>query len=133
DWPFRVQFPIGSNVPFHCTASGKTFMASLPPKARRSFVEGLDLSTQTTKTHTSPDTLLDDLRSIAKRGFALDEQEFIEGMVAIAVPVHDAAGRFFAALAFHGPVQRIDIDGAIARKDILVDGARRLTNVLFAD
>ncbi|MEM9971488.1 MAG: IclR family transcriptional regulator [Pseudomonadota bacterium] len=133
DWPFRVQFPIGYNVPFHCTASGKTFMASLPPKARRSFVEGLDLSTQTTKTHTSADTLLDDLRSIAKRGFALDEQEFIEGMVAIAVPVHDAAGRFFAALAFHGPVQRIDIDSAIARKDILVDGARRLTNVLFAD
>ena len=29
DWAFRVQLPRGSNVPFHCTASGKIFMSSL--------------------------------------------------------------------------------------------------------
>ena len=34
DWPFRVQLPVGTHVPFHCTASGKTFLASLSPKAR---------------------------------------------------------------------------------------------------
>ncbi len=133
DWPFRVQFPVGSNVPFHCTASGKTFMASLPPKARRSFVEGLDLSRQTSHTHVATDSLLEDLAQVAKRGFALDQEEFIEGMVAIAVPVRDAAGRFVAALAFHGPVQRINAETAIARKDILADGARRLTSALFED
>ena len=133
DWPFRVQFPIGSNVPFHCTASGKTFMASLPPKARRTFVEGLDLAGLTAHTHVTPASLLDELAEIAKQGFALDREEFIEGMVAIAVPVRDMAGRFVAALAFHGPVQRISIDSALARKDVLTDGARRLTNVLFGD
>ena len=133
DWPFRVQFPIGSNVPFHCTASGKTFMASLPPKVRRSFVEGIDLSRQTTQTHTTPASLLEDLAVVAKRGFALDQEEFIDGMVAIAVPVRDPAGRFVAALAFHGPVQRMTIKSAMARKDVLTDGARRLTNVLFTD
>ncbi len=133
DWPFRVQFPVGSNVPFHCTASGKTFMASLPPKARRAFVEGLDLSQQTPQTHVSPESLLKDLADVAKRGFALDREEFIEGMVAIAVPVRDLAGRFVAALAFHGPVQRISIESAVDRKEVLADGARRLTNALFAD
>ena len=133
DWPFRVQFPIGSNVPFHCTASGKTFMASLPPKARHSFVEGIDLSAQTDQTHTTTSSLLEDLAVTAKRGFALDQEEFIDGMVAIAVPVRDSDGRFVAALAFHGPVQRITIESAIARKDVLTDGARRLSEVLFAD
>ena len=123
----------GSNVPFHCTASGKTFMASLPPKVRRSFVEGIDLSRQTTQTHTTPASLLEDLAVVAKRGFALDQEEFIDGMVAIAVPVRDPAGRFVAALAFHGPVQRMTIKSAMARKDVLTDGARRLTNVLFTD
>lgn len=133
DWPFRVQFPIGSNVPFHCTASGKTFMASLAPKARRSFVEGLDLCEQTEHTYTCPDSLLEELAGTAKRGFALDQQEFIDGMIAIAVPVRDLAGRFVAALAFHGPVQRMSAESAIERKDILVEGSRRLTNVMFAD
>jgi DNA-binding IclR family transcriptional regulator len=133
NWPFRVQFPVGSNVPFHCTASGKTFMASLPPKARRAFVMGLNLSYQTDFTHTEPEGLMEDLARIAKRGYALDEEEFIDDMVAIAVPVVDLNGRFTAALAYHGPKTRMSLDDAIARRTILTDGARRLSEVLFSD
>ncbi|MGI9390573.1 MAG: IclR family transcriptional regulator [Boseongicola sp.] len=133
DWPFRVQFPVGSNVPFHCTASGKTFMASLTPKSRRAFVNGLNLSRQTQFTHTDPEVLMQDLARIAKRGYALDEEEFIEGMVAIAVPVRDTGGRFVAALAYHGPRPRLSLDEAIERRAILTDGAQRLTEVLFSD
>jgi len=131
DWPFRIQLPIGSNVPYHCTASGKTFMASLAPKARRAFVAGLTLTPLTPGTHSTPEALLADLARIAKRGYALDEEEFMEGMVAIAVPVRDAQGRFAAALAFHGPAQRISIAQAIAKKDILTEGARKLTAALL--
>ncbi len=133
DWPFRVQFPVGSNVPFHCTASGKTFMASLKPKARRAFVMGLNFSRHTKFTHTEPEVLLDDLARIAKRGYALDEEEFIEGMVAIAVPVRDLDGRFAAALAYHGPRPRMSLAEAIECREILLDGARRLSEVLFSD
>ncbi|MDD9978587.1 MAG: IclR family transcriptional regulator [Boseongicola sp.] len=133
DWPFRVQFPIGSNVPFHCTASGKTFMASLPPKARKSFVNGLNLTRHTQHTHVTTESLLGDLAKVAKRGFALDEEEFIDGMIAIAVPVYDPQGQFAAALAFHGPTQRISIDTIVSRQDILREGAERLTDVLFGD
>ena len=42
NWLFRVQLPIGTHVPFHCTASGKTFLSSLPPDQRsqvRSFAQ----------------------------------------------------------------------------------------------
>lgn len=131
DWPFRVQLPIGSNVPFHCTASGKAFMASLAPKARKSFVDALTLSPLTARTHTDRDGLLNELSLIARRGYALDEEEFIDGMIAIAVPVLDSQGRFIAALAFHGPAQRVPIDDAIAKKDIMIEAARRLTTALF--
>lgn len=133
DWPFRIQLPIGSHVPFHCTASGKCFMASLPPKARREFVSSLTLKRLTPTTHTSGDALLDDLKKIARRGYALDEEEFLEGMVAIAVPVKDTSGRFMAALAFHGPTQRVSIDDAIAKKAILTDAAKGLSAALLAD
>ncbi len=133
DWPFRVQFPVGSNVPFHCTASGKTFIASLTPKARLAFVNGLSLSRQTEHTHVNPESLLEDLARVAKRGYALDDEEFIDGMVAIAVPVKDPSGRFAAALAYHGPRTRMSIEKAVERKDILINGAARLTEALFAD
>ncbi len=133
DWPFRVQFPVGTNVPFHCTASGKTFMAAMAPKARKAFVHALSLEARTDKTHTAPDSLLKELKETARRGYSLDDQEFVDGMIAIAVPILDPKGRFAAALAFHGPVQRLTPESAIKRKDILTEGARRLTEVLFFD
>ena len=52
-------------------------------------------------------------------------------MVAIAVPVEDNRGRFAAALAFHGPTQRISIENALARRDILTEAANQLADSLF--
>lgn len=131
DWPFRIQLPIGSNVPFHCTASGKCFMSSLTPKNRRKFVSTLRLNRWTGATLTEPDALLKELDKIAHQGYSLDNEEFLDGMVAIAVPVTDPAGRFVGALAFHGPTQRISIEDAIERKGILQASASKLCNALF--
>ena len=130
DWPFRIQLPIGTHVPFHCTASGKCFMASLSPMARRRFVLSLSLQRLTEATHTEPEALLVELEKIAERGYSLDEEEFVEGMVAIAVPVTDLAGRFVAALAFHGPTQRISLDDAVTKKGVLQAAAERLRHAL---
>ncbi|MDJ0826874.1 MAG: IclR family transcriptional regulator [Rhodobacter sp.] len=131
DWMFRIQLPIGTHVPFHCTASGKCYMASLTPKMRRRFVSSLSLDRFTARTHTKPDALLVELNLIANRGYSLDEEEFLDGMVAISVPVTDSAGRFLAALAFHGPTQRISISDAIARKEYLQRAAKRLRDALI--
>ena len=130
DWPFRIQLPVGTSVPFHCTASGKCFMASLSAKARWRFVMSLSLEPLTQTTRTDPMVLLEELETIAGRGYSLDDEEFMEGMVAIAVPVTDLSGRFVAALAFHAPTQRVSIDDAIARKDVLQTAAERLSHAL---
>ena len=131
DWAFRIQLPIGTNVPFHCTASGKCFLASLSPKKRLAMVQAMDLNAHTKTTHVKHETLLSELKQVSKQGYALDQEEFIDGMVAIAVPVKDNHGRFAAALAFHGPIQRISIENALARKDILTDAAKQLAGSLF--
>jgi DNA-binding IclR family transcriptional regulator len=132
NWAFRIQLPVGTNVPFHCTASGKTYMASLPPTARRAFVLGLHLQAHTAKTIISANDLLDELAATRKRGYALDNEEFMDGMVAIAVPVTDPQGRYIAALATHGPAQRLTIEKAIGEKDALLAGAQRLQSILFS-
>lgn len=132
DWPFRIQLPVGTNVPFHCTASGKTFMASLSKSARQKFVMGLQLEKLTDKTHVSPETLLADLALCVKRGYALDNEEFMDGMVAIAVPVTDIHNRFVAALAYHGPSQRMSLELAEERIGILFRAADTLKASLFS-
>lgn len=133
DWMFRIQLPVGSHVPFHCTASGKCFLASLSPAKRKQMVHSLTLSEETRKTRTDPEQLLAELKEIAAQGYSTDDEEFLDGMIAVAVPVTDSSGRFFAALAFHGPTQRLTLGEIVARKPVLQDAALRLRNVLFTD
>ncbi|MEO1161910.1 MAG: IclR family transcriptional regulator, partial [Pseudomonadota bacterium] len=88
EWPFRIQLPVGTNVPFHCTASGKTYLASLPPQRRTQFVEMLKLEAHTGNTHTSVSGLLAELDKVARQGHSVDNEEFMDGMVAVAVPIY---------------------------------------------
>lgn len=131
DWAFRIQLPIGSTVPFHCTASGKTYLASLPPARRARVVRALTLKRWTPKSHVTPESLLEDLAAIAKRGYALDDEELMEGMVALSVPVTDPNGRYAASLAFHGPVPRLTIDIALRHLPMMRREARALSAALF--
>ncbi len=126
DWPFRIQLPIGSNVPFHSTASGKCFLASLSPALRKRTVGAMNLEAITPNTYCDSDKFLEELRRISKQGYAVDNEEFMEGMIAIAVPVKDKSNRFCAAIAFHAPMQRMSLSQAIDRKDIMLEGAQKL-------
>lgn len=131
DWPFRVQLPVGTHVPFHCTASGKVFLASLPDETQRSLVRALDLERLTPNTITCSDDLLTELATIRRQGYALDREEFIEGMAAIAVPILNERGRFLAALATHGPVLRFGVNEALARRPTLIEAAARLAETVL--
>ena len=131
NWAFRIQLPVGSSVPFHCTASGKVFLASLRKKDRMALVQSLNLDQFTQNTRTTPDALLREVDFCRKNGFATDDQEFMDGMVAIAVPVVDGDGQFVGALATHGPVQRMNLDQAKNRRHDLWTGAEQLQDALF--
>ena len=131
NWPFRIMLPVGTHVPFHCTASGKTFLASLPKLRRKQMIESLNLEAFTDQTHTTVASLEAELQAIRRDGFALDREEFYHGMIAIAVPVTDGVGRYFAALACHGPVQRFSLADAEARKSLLLNASAEISASLF--
>ena len=131
NWAFRIQLPIGTHVPFHCTASGKTFLATLPKAERRRLVGVMKLDAMTKNTITDPEILMKELRQIARQGYAIDNEEFMDGMVATAVPVRDPSGRYVASLAFHGPVQRISYAAAVEQAEDVKASAEKLERVLF--
>jgi DNA-binding IclR family transcriptional regulator len=130
NWPFRILLPIGTHVPFHCTASGKTYLASLPTVQRRKFLSSLDLQSYTAATLNEITKLQTELEQISKQGFALDLEEFHDDMVAIAVPVYDTQQRFFAAIGIHGPKQRFNREDALARLPLLLDSAKQVTAII---
>lgn len=129
-WPWRLTLAVGEHVPLHCTASGKLFLALLPHKQRDLLISELNLTAMTEATITSKTELLQECARVAAAGYALDRQEFIHGLLAIAVPVCDEHGQIRATLAVHAPVSRLTPEQAVERLPALQDAARRLSRLL---
>ncbi len=125
-WPLRLMLEPGSRVPVHCTASGKLLLASLPKPTRQQILKALKLTPNTVNSMTNRVELDRDLQRITRRGYSTDNEEFLAGLIAVAVPVKDQRGRMFAAVACHAPVARLDLKSAIALVPALQVAAAKL-------
>jgi IclR family acetate operon transcriptional repressor len=98
--------------------------------ARDVLIDSLPLVRMTANTITKADALRAECDQIARRGYSRDREEFIAGLVAVAVPVRDAAGEVRAALAVHAPTARMSMEDAVKRIDALKAAAERMSSLL---
>ena len=78
-WPLRIQLPVGTTVPFHCTASGKMYLSTLRPSHLRTYIRSAKLSQNAPMTVTDPDELTTEIKRVQERGYSTDNEEFMEG------------------------------------------------------
>ncbi len=129
-WPWRLTLEVGTRVPMHCTASGKLFLAMMPAARRGALIGGLKLRAMTQHTITDAAALDAECLGIAAQGHAFDREEFIDGLLAVAVPVFDSRRQVLAAVAVHAPTTRLSLDGAMAALPALREAAGRLGQLL---
>lgn len=110
NWPIQIHLPTGLHTPVWCTASGKLYLSTIPNPRRARIIASLPLERLTHRTITEPAALEAAVQSIERTELGIDDEEFIAGMVAVAVPVKDAQGRSFAYLYVHAPTLRKNID-----------------------
>ncbi|MCB9945838.1 MAG: IclR family transcriptional regulator [Geminicoccaceae bacterium] len=100
--PLKVDHPVGSLAPLHCTALGKAFLAfghaRLPGQ----------LPSFTVRTLTVEVELTDEIAATRRRGYAVDNEEFATGIRCVAGPIIDDNGYMVAAIGISGPSVRID-------------------------
>jgi len=132
-WPLGLRFEPGSRVPLHCTSLGKLFLSYLPEKQLERFVSVLSLTRYTQNTITDKTRLLTEVKEIRRRNFALDNQEFMSGVVCAAVPIIGSDGELIAGLAFSAPEARMTIEQASAQVPILRDAARKLSETFSTE
>ncbi|MGX9355669.1 IclR family transcriptional regulator [Roseobacteraceae bacterium S113] len=128
-WPLRINLPIGSQVPLHCTASGKLYLSSLRADKLDRLLSSLTLDAQTAGTLTSPDALRKEIAATRARGYSTDNEEFMEGMCAIAVPIKDDKGRLLTTLSTHAPIQRHTISTLVEKLPQFLDAADKLAKL----
>lgn len=130
-WPLRIQLPVGTTVPFHCTASGKLYLSSLPPRHLSKYLSNAILDAHTPQTLTDPDAIVKEVENIRHADYSTDDEEFMEGMVAVAVPIRDDLGRLMSTLSVHAPVQRISLEGLKGHLDRLRNTAQDLSEMML--
>ncbi|SFL35541.1 transcriptional regulator, IclR family [Halogranum rubrum] len=87
----------------HSTASGKSILAEYPTARVEEILDQWGLPAETSKTITTRAELFDDLDRTRERGYALNDEEAIEGLWAVSKVVKDQLGRVCGSLNVCGP------------------------------
>lgn len=101
-----VNTQIGADEPLHCTALGKAYLAYCEPQRRVELIAG-PLTRFTPRTLVSRRELQQECDRIRRRGYAVDNEEYIEGIRCIAAPILNAQAMPVALMGISGAKTRI--------------------------
>jgi IclR family acetate operon transcriptional repressor len=102
----KLAASAGQRLPAFCTASGKAILAFLPEdKVKEILKKGVKSYTQ--NTIISQEKYFESMRKSREQGFALSEQEFEDGIDAVAAPILDQHGLPIGSLSIAGPAFRL--------------------------
>ncbi len=107
DHAVRTFHAIGATSPLHATAAGHTVLAHLPKSEVDEFT-ARTLEGYGEETITDPRELRAELERVRERGYAVNHNQYVQGVCAIAAPVLDAAGAPLAAVAISLPDSRFE-------------------------
>lgn len=93
-----VSIGIGSRLPAFCTSMGRALLAHLPPEALEHYFKIAVLSRFTERTICQPELLRKELKTVARQGYALVDQELEIGLRSLAVPIFSRGGKAVAAI-----------------------------------
>jgi DNA-binding IclR family transcriptional regulator len=100
---------LGESKRLHCTALGKTVIASLSPDIAHSALEKAGLAKCTRHTITDVSILEQQLEEIRRLGYAVDREESENGVCCLASPLRDHAGNVLGAISTSMPYSQFDV------------------------
>lgn len=127
----RNTLGVGSRLPAYCTSMGRVLLADLPDDELLKRLKAARPKALTKHTVTDLDTLLIRIQQVRKQGWCLVNQELEEGLISLAAPITNRAGRTIAALNISGQANRTN---AKAAQELLLpallQSARKISHML---
>jgi len=106
----RVLSRVGCRVPTYCSAIGKVQLAYESMENIMSVLTKKKLESYTPRTIIDRDKILDHLRLIKELGYAVDDEEWDEGVRCVGAPVFDYTRKVIGALSISAPSVRLSMD-----------------------
>jgi IclR family acetate operon transcriptional repressor len=104
---FRIENKIGQVFPLHCTTIGKVIAAHLPWSTVEEIIERDGMPKQTPHTITDQQVLRKELERVRAEGYAVDDEESVEGVRCTAVPIFRSGNVIYGGMSISGPVNRM--------------------------
>lgn len=98
----RIVLEPGKQVPLYTVASGKLYLSQLPEEELDRYLNMVPLVPSTKHTIADPVQLLEQLENIRQQQYAVDHEEWEEGIKGVAFPIWDGGNRLVAALCIAG-------------------------------
>jgi DNA-binding IclR family transcriptional regulator len=122
---------LSSDLPYYASAGGKILVSELPISLIDEIIHSREMHPLTQHTITDAEQLRQELRTVAKQGYAIDYKESAENGSCIAVPVRDYEGNIIAALSFSGFVGIADRTELLEYIPALNDAATEISQSLY--
>lgn len=100
----------GASVELHCSATGKCFLAHCYTEEMPTLLSEISMVRHTRHTIVTPAELAAEIERVRSQGYAIDEQEFFEGVRCIAAPVFDDKNSCVAAFGVTASLTRFTQD-----------------------
>lgn len=105
--PVHTDVRIGLRRHLHFHSAGKAVLAFQSEERINEIVDEHGLPKRTENTITDKEELFKEVEEIRRRGYALNEEESVKGLRAIAAPIREPSGEVHAAICVSGPKNRL--------------------------
>lgn len=110
DHAVQVNARLGRRKYLHSSASGKAILAYLPRPRVEEIIDEHGMPALTQNTIIDRDELFEELEAVRERGFSFNNEESIDGLRAIGVPVIGDDDTAEGAISVSGPTNRMQGD-----------------------
>ncbi|HEX4489489.1 MAG TPA: IclR family transcriptional regulator [Terriglobales bacterium] len=98
---------VGRHIDLHCTAQGKSLISRLSDEELDKLFSGREVAVFTRRTISSVRALKAHLAEVRSQGYAVNDEENVLGVRAVAAPVVDSFGAVIASVTVRGSVAQI--------------------------
>jgi IclR family transcriptional regulator, KDG regulon repressor len=105
--PLKMASAVGERTLIHVSALGKSLMAWEGPDAMDALLDGPGLPPVSQRAVRTRAAFEAELVNVRTKGYAIDDQESLEGLRCVGAPIRAAGGAVIAAISLSGPVDRV--------------------------
>jgi IclR family acetate operon transcriptional repressor len=124
---FRLSSRVGTRRSVHVTALGKALAAFLPAEAQENVLGSIAFQPATSKTIGNLVQFRQELEKIRRQGYAVDDEEAVQGARCVSAPILNSDGVPIAAASVSGPVTRVSPSVVAALAGAVMSAAQAIS------